>query len=155
MVDIRPFLPDDSAALARIFYDAVQIGAVGEYTQAERNAWCPQLPPDDWAQMRFAGLVTFVAWIDTPVGFMNIDRSGYLDMAFVAPAYTGQGIARALHDRIVAQARAWQLNSISTFASHTARPAFIAMGWDAIRANSVEKGSVTLQNWFMIKQLLA
>jgi hypothetical protein len=70
MVVIRGFDPVDSPALACIFYDAVQTGAAGEYTQAERDAWCNAQPPDNWAIARFDGLAAFVALVDVPVGFM-------------------------------------------------------------------------------------
>ena len=155
MVVIRGFDPVDSPALARIFYDAVQTGAAGEYTQAERDAWCNAPPPDDWANARFDRLATFVALVDAPVGFMNVDKAGYVDMAFVTPTFKGQGVGRLLYEKIEAHALQSGLTGLSTYASHTARPFFEAMGWDVIRANIVEKDSVRLQNWFMIKSLTA
>ena len=155
MVVIRGFDPVDSPALACIFYDAVQTGAAGEYTQAERDAWCNAQPPDNWAIARFDGLAAFVALVDVPVGFMNVDKAGYVDMAFVTPTFKGQGVGRLLYEKVEAHALQSGLIRLSTYASHTARPFFEAMGWDVIRANIVEKDSVRLQNWFMIKSLTA
>jgi putative acetyltransferase len=60
-----------------------------------------------------------------------------------------------LYEKIEAHALQSGLTGLSTYASHTARPFFEAMGWDVIRANIVEKDSVRLQNWFMIKSLTA
>ncbi|MEJ6397842.1 GNAT family N-acetyltransferase [Yoonia sp. 208BN28-4] len=131
----------------------MQIGAAADYSKAERDAWCAALPPSDWAVSRFAGLVTYVAVTDRLVGFMNMDRHGYVDMAFVAPHMHRSGVASALLARLEIHARSTAIQQLSTYASKTARPFFAHHGWDVIRANTVEKGAITLQNWFMMKAL--
>ena len=109
-VTIRPYRPEDRAACARVFFHAVREGAAEFYNEAQRNAWAPSPDPDyedpdklldQWCWVAERGPQT--------VGFMSLDHTGYLDMAFVLPAEMGKGTARALYDTLLAKAHAESL----------------------------------------------
>ena len=92
---IRPFRDDDAAAAARVFFDAVHHAPGNRYDAAQLRAWTAA-PPDTrtWRQ-RLASQTCFVAERQGAViGFMTIDRDGYIDLAFVAPHALVQRVTR-------------------------------------------------------------
>ncbi|MDJ0628620.1 MAG: GNAT family N-acetyltransferase [Rhodobacter sp.] len=147
---IRPYRPADAAALAEIFYRAVREGARSRYSDEQRRAWAPEQPdPQTWAR-RLEGLITVVAVAGgRPVGFMSLRPDGYLDLAFVLPKAMGRGVADALYQDLVAEARQRGIVTLTTEASHLARPFFLRQGWRLVSANTVARGDVKLMNFLM------
>ncbi len=94
---IRRFADRDAPALARVFLRAVHIGARLDYSRRQRQAWTQGTPSAAWIRKRLAGQDVFVATRHgRPVGFMTLRTDGYLDMAFVDPAFAGRGLAKQL-----------------------------------------------------------
>lgn len=152
---VRDATPEDTAALAGIFYRAVQIGSAEVYTQDQRNAWAGQ-PPNAlaWAK-RIEGLLTLVADAGRgPIGFMSLRMDdGYLDLAFVEPVQRGLGVAKDIYIVLENRARAAGLTRLTTHASHMAKPFLERCNWQTLHANRVECGEVTLDNWVMEKRI--
>lgn len=149
---IRDYAPEDAAATARIFHQAVRDGAAGFYTLEQRRAWSPA-PPDigEWRE-RLAGQQAWVAVVDdAPVGFMTLAEQGYIDLAFVAPAQAGRGVGRALYERVEQAAIAVGAPRLHTLASLVARPFFARRGFQVVRRNLIERRGVTLANFTMEK----
>lgn len=127
---IRPFRPTDAEATRDVFVRAVGEGAASRYSAEEIAAWLkdPAMPEGwgDWLH----GQITFVAEdADRITGFMMLERSGYLNMAFVLPEVMGQGTADRLYAQILAAARALGLTRLTVFASRHARRFFARHGW--------------------------
>ncbi|MEV8468624.1 GNAT family N-acetyltransferase [Fluviibacterium sp. DFM31] len=157
MTRIRPYVAADAPALRGIFTEAVQVGARAQYSAAQRDAWsgAAQHCPPDWGD-RLGDHLTFVAEQDgDPVGFMTLGRDGHLDLAFVLPQVMGQGVADALHDRILAEAQARGLSRLTTEASLRAQPFFRRMGWRLVAHQTVEIRGQRLDNAVMEKPLQA
>jgi putative acetyltransferase len=132
-LSVRPYRPDDRAAAALIFYRAVREGAADFYDAAQREAWAPSPEPDAHEADKLVEQWCWIAERDgRPVGFMSLEPSGYLDMAFVLPDEMGRGTARALYAALVARARAEGLNRLWVTASHLARRFFLARGWRVV-----------------------
>ncbi len=150
---VRGATPDDTAALAGIFYHAVQQAVA--YTVDQRNAWAPHCPSStDWAQ-RLKGLVTLVAVDPTPLGFVSLRMSdGYLDLAFVDPAHQGKGVFDGLHTALETQARAPGLVRLHTQASLVLHPILERKGWKTLRRNTVKRAGQDLRNVIMEKPLV-
>jgi putative acetyltransferase len=129
MVTVRRFNLQDAEATRTIFVRAVLQGAKGRYSDAELQDWVPDptMPPD-WG-IWLAGHITFVACNPAPIGFMMVERSGYLNMAFVVPEFMGKGVADALYDAIQAEARALGLAEMTVLASRYAQSFFLRHGW--------------------------
>ncbi|MCB1493266.1 MAG: GNAT family N-acetyltransferase [Rhodobiaceae bacterium] len=153
-VTVRRFEPVDCDATARIFFDAVHVGAAGHYDAEQRRAWAPERPDGARWLDRLTGQSTFVAErAGAVVGFMTLDPSGHIDLAFVAPEAMGQGIAFALYRAVEAEAVRLGLDHLTTEASLVARPFFVRQGWQVVRAQTVERRGVTLSNVRMEKRL--
>ena len=98
MLVIRSGVASDAPALARVFHDAVRIGAREAYSEEECAAWCPDLPEGKpWVE-RLTGADLLVAEVAGEVaGFMSlVVETGMLDMAFVHPDHERKGVATAL-----------------------------------------------------------
>lgn len=151
---VRAFRHADAAEVHRVFVRAVREGAAGHYAEAERLAWAPVTElPASWPGW-LAGMATFVAEQDGRIaGFMALARDGLLDMAFVLPERMGTGVAGALHDRVLTEARALGLTRLRTEASHLARSFFLRRGWVEEARQEVVKQGVRLTNFRMYLDL--
>ena len=149
---IRPYQPQDAAALAGIFYHAVHQGAARHYTARERRAWAPRQPDaTTWAR-RLDGLLTHVAVRgDCALGFMSADPGGYLDLAFVDPDHAGRGVGRSVLASLESKMRETGVTLLTTEASLAARNFFLRQGWSGIARQTVVKNGVNLLNWRMKK----
>ncbi len=124
-------------AMAEVFYRAVREGAKGAYTEAQLEAWAPQVEPN-WD--RPDKLLDQWAWVAEEddgrlLGIMSLEPGGYLDMAFVIPEAMGGDVAPALHAALIARAREAGLTRLTVRASILARRFFLKQGWqvDALR----------------------
>lgn len=146
---IRAYRPEDAAALAQIFYDAVHIGTASYYTAAQRAAWAPICPTAEVWRARLQGLTTFVAADPAPAGFMALRPDGYLDLAFVAPDQQGRGIGSALHDAVLAHARSLTLHSLTVEASLAAHRFFLHHGWQELARQTIPRHGEQIENFRM------
>jgi putative acetyltransferase len=148
---VRPYRAQDCAACWAVFHRAVQIGAQTHYTQAQRNAWSPHQP--EATPQRCATLgrnTTLVACTDGAlIGFMSLEPTGHLDLAFVDPDHAGRGVARALHDRLVTTAIGLGLTRLTADASHLARPFLSRQGWRVITPETIRRNGVELERFKM------
>lgn len=135
---VRPYRPEDRAACALVFYRAVREGAAAFYDQAQREAWAPS-PEPDWSEP--SKLERQWCWVaergDRIVGFMSLEPSGYLDMAFVLPEEMGRGTATAVYATLLARAHDEGLGRLTVIASHLARRFFARRGWRVDRTEDL------------------
>lgn len=156
---LHRYMPEDCAACWLLFYRAVQIGAEKFYDQAQRDAWCDAwcdaccaAPPDPTPE-RNARLADATTWLAMDngrlIGFMSLEADGHLDMAYVDPDYMGQGVAAALHDRIVQSARDAGLTQLRTEASHLAERFFTRQDWQVVTPETVTRDGVSIPRYLM------
>ncbi|WNK01706.1 GNAT family N-acetyltransferase [Thalassospiraceae bacterium LMO-JJ14] len=151
---IRRIQDDDIAATAQLFYCAVRQGAAGYYDDAQRQAWAPEVPELVRWHDRLMAQTGFVAELDGAIiGFMTMTAVGHIDLAYVAPAYIGKGVAKALYDEIVCEATSNGLSRLTSDASHLARAFFERQGWVVIRPQTVVRDGVSIRNFVMHKEL--
>lgn len=152
---IREASAKDSAPLAEVFFNAVQIGAAGAYAQDQRDAWAARQPSaDHWAK-RLEGLLTLVAQDGKRVvGFVSMRMDdGYLDLAFVHSDFAGRGIGGNLCAVLENRARVAGLKRLTVQASDLLKPVLDKRGWSVVEENQVHLGDVILRNWSMEKAL--
>jgi putative acetyltransferase len=127
---IRPYQPQDRAAVALVFYRAVREGSVDYYTEEERAAWAPSPNPHPTKPDKYLTQWCFVAEDQGRMtGFMSMDDTGYLDMAFVIPEAMGTGTAGALYDRLIAHATERGLRHFTVHATALSRRFLEKRGW--------------------------
>lgn len=153
-VSIRPLTAEDGEAAAVIFFDAVQSGTADVYSAAQREAWAGQAPdPAKW-RSKFERISGFAADVgESMAGFMTMNETGYIDLAFVKTEFAGQGIGQMLYRHIEDSARMMDIGRLTTEASRKAEPFFLRLGWQVDQAQTVFKAGVSLTNFKMSKQL--
>jgi putative acetyltransferase len=151
---VREFVDDDVGGTGQVFFDAVRFGAAEYYDDRQRTAWAEKVPDDDEWRKRLQSQYVLVAELNTRlVGFMTLDVYGHIDLAFVVPDLIGKGIARALYERVEAEALRLGIKMLDTEASYLAQRFFKRQGWSVVRQQSVAKGDVSLTNFVMEKRL--
>ena len=153
-VIIRKLAESDAEAAAGVFYDAVHFGTASHYNDAQGKAWAPAPPEGTGWRDRLMTQHGFVAELDGAIiGFMTLRPDGYIDFAYVAPGHIGQGIAKQLYDRILAQARDIGVTRLTSDASYPARQFFEQQGWSVIKEQTVTRNGVSMTNFAMEKYL--
>lgn len=136
-ISVRAYKSGDAVATWVVYRDAVRRTAVRDYSEEQVRAWAPdEVDAEEWARRR-AAAYTFVACQgERVVGFSDFTDDGLLDMLFVHPDYSGQGVARMLVETVLQEAKQRGLSRLVTHASRTARPAFEAFGFVVDRENT-------------------
>lgn len=148
---IRRYRPEDCPILTQLFYETVRRVNLGDYTQAQVEAWAPA-PPE---QQRWAAMLlhheSWVAERDGQIlGFATLDGD-YFDHLFVRWDCQGQGVATALAQAL--ENRAWEkgCKQISVHASITARPFFEKRGYRLVKEQQVERRGQKLTNFLLCR----
>ncbi len=153
---IRNFLPGDEPALRAVFYSSVHDLARHQYTAEQLDAWAPrQYDAGQWGE-RIRGNQPFVAEIEGHIAaYADLQASGYIDHFFVAGAYAGRGVARALMAHIHQAAASRGITHLFADVSLTAEPFFEKSGFVVEARQLVEVRGVVLANARMCKELVA
>lgn len=153
-IHIRPLAPEDYAAVGRIFFCAVHEGTRAAYSYQQRLAWGGDAIDLDRWKARVEALGGFVAETDgEPIGFITIDRTGYVDLAFVLPSASGRGVGRTLLNAAEDWAKDNGATQLTTEASLVAHPFFLKRGWVVVEEEHVERKGVVLNRYKMQKDL--
>ena len=153
---VRPFLPADAPLLREIFRDSIEELTADDYTEAQQEAWASTA--DDVADFaaKLSGQLTLVATLEgSPVGFASLFGKDNIDMLYVHPAATGQGVGAMLVDALEKLAGARGVTKLAVDASDSARGFFEKRGYVAQQRNSISIGDEWLANTTLHKQLVA
>ncbi|MFV0263809.1 MAG: GNAT family N-acetyltransferase [Kluyvera sp.] len=144
---IRPYRDSDFATLCQIFLRAVRETASQHYSPAQINAWA-QVDDARWRQKLANSRVLVAEKEGSVVGFITaVDR--YIDLLFVAPEYSRQGMASALLTSLFALI---PTGTLTVEASITARPCFERMGFQVVAEQRVESRGEEFVNYRMEKR---
>lgn len=151
---IRPFLPTDAPTLRIVFHSSVHQLARQHYSAEQLQAWAPaDYDADQWAERLFANR-PWVAEVDGCIaGFADLQPSGYIDQFFVAGAYAGRGVGRALMAQIHQAAQQAGMARLWADVSLCAEPFFSRSGFVVEARQQVQVRGVLLANTRMAKAL--
>ena len=143
-VGLRPYLPTDAGACARIFRESVEELTLEDYNSEQREAWSSRADDEEAFARKLAEALTLVATVGGPAaGFASL-KAETIDLLYVSPHFARRGVATALVDALVKLAKARGVKRLTTEASDTARPLFAKMGFVAERRSLVTLGDVWL-----------
>lgn len=152
-MNIRRYRKGDVPAMARLFYDTVHGVCAKDYTKEQLDAWADgNVDPDAWHE-RFSTSLTLIAESGSDIiGFANL-KSDLLDMLYMSKYYQRLGMGREMVTQLELAARRRGYRRLVTYASATAKPFFLALGWSVVRSNTAIKNGVALNNYLMEKLL--
>jgi len=153
---MRPFLPADAPLLREIFRDSIEELTTDDYTEAQQEAWASVANDVGEFRDKLSGQLTLVATLEgSPVGFASLEGKDKIDMLYVHPAATGQGVGAMLVDALEKLAGARGTAKLTVDASDSARGFFEKRGYVAQQRNTVSIGDEWLANTTLQKQLAA
>jgi len=153
---LRPFLPADAPLLREIFRDSIEKLTSDDYTEAQQEVWASVADNVADFGKRLSGRLTLVATMEgSPVGFASLEGKDKIDMLYVHPAATGQGVGAMLVDALEKLASSRGETKIVVDASDSARGFFEKRGYVAQQRNTVSVGDEWLANTTLHKQLAA
>jgi putative acetyltransferase len=153
---LRPFLPSDAATLAALFRASVDELAAEDYSDDQRNAWASAADDEEAFAAKLAGGLTIVALVGGEIaGFATLKDNTLVDMLYVRPDLSGQGVGASLADAIERIAGARGAKKLTVEASDTARDFFARRGYVAQSRNTITVGGEWLGNTTMAKDLAA
>lgn len=140
-------LRSDAAALARVMYRAIHLGAT-LYNKAERRAWQPRPMSAEAFQRIIAEQEVWVArGVKGPVGFVSLRRDGYVDLVFLMPHMHGRGLFRRLMDLL----DKGEVRPRTVHASLHAEPAFLRLGFKVQHREVVARNGQRMRRAFMVR----
>ncbi len=151
-ISLRPFLPSDAPALARLFRASVEVLAEEDYSVNQRAAWAGVADELVTFTQRLAGALTLIATRDGGLAGFASFVDGRIDMLYVDPEHARAGVASALADALEKLAAARGATEIQADASDAARDFFAARGYAAWRRNTVTLNGEWLATTTMKKQ---
>jgi len=151
---LRPFLAADTPVLAAIFAAAIEELTGDDYSEAQQQAWASAADDEEKFGKRLAGELTLVATLqNSPVGFASLRGNDHIDMLYVHPSATGQGVASMLCDALEKLAGGRGAKNLTVDASDNAEGFFSKRGYVGKQRNTVTVGGEWLANTTMQKAL--
>lgn len=145
-VKLRRFQANDAEALRELLIETVRQVNKRDYTAAQVAAWAPEdYDRQAWLE-RLQQNKPFIAEIDgTIVGFADVQADGYIDHFFCSASAQGQGVGRALMNKLLAHNYPRFYANVSI----TARPFFERFGFCVVREQQVVVRGIELTNFLM------
>ncbi len=149
---IRRMYPGEGKRLAVLLYESVHRLAAGDYSPEELEAWAPEKMDVPRLNRSLMLHVTFVAEeLGRPVGFICIERDGYINRLFTHPDFTRRGVATALLERAEVWAGKRGLRRVFLSASKTGRDFYLKNGFSICGVEKTERRGVVFENKIMEK----
>lgn len=147
---MRKWRPQDLDATIETFRRAVHDIASADYSPEELQAWAPdEADYPEW-ERRMDISHGWIFEINGKLrGFITTDAPGHIDLLYVHPDYQRMGVASALLDLLVADAGARGIRDLGTEASRTAKPFFEQAGFSLVRAQTVSRNGVAIEQFVM------
>jgi|GEM_PF-854053 len=147
---LRLSQPADAAPLLALFHDTIRRVNCRDYTPEQIAAWKSGILPEVWAaKLANRWCVVAVDDADQPLGFADLEADGHLDRFYTHADHQRRGIGRALLQRVIEQAAAWQLPRVFSEVSITARPFFLSQSFRIITDQLVFSRGAAFLNYRM------
>lgn len=151
---IQLYSDEMTIEIADLFHKSVHEIDSSVYTPKQKEAWAPT-PPDyeRWCK-RLNEKMPFVAIIDGRIaGFMELEPDGHIDCTYTHPEFQRRGVASALYEHLLAEAKIRNIERLYVEASSIAKPFFEHRGFSVIRKNELLQNGVRMINFKMEKHL--
>jgi putative acetyltransferase len=153
---MRPMLPTEAPLVAKIFRASIEELTGDDYSKGQQDAWVAVADDEEAFATRLGKQLTLLGTIEgSPVGFASLKGTSDLDMLYVHPTATGQGIGTMLVDALEKLATARGAAKLTAEVSDNAQDFFRKRGFVAQTRNTVPRGDEWLANTTMEKKLAA
>lgn len=154
-ITVRKYKPEDSQALADIYYNTIHQINIQHYTEEQVRVWAPEtsLESSEWAK-KFEKTKPLVAMVgEIIVGFVEFEPNGHIDCFYCHHKYIGCGVGSILMASVYEIAIQKEIKRIFAEVSITARPFFEKHGFTIVEEQTVDLLGIKLTNYKMEKYL--
>lgn len=146
-MQIRPYRTGEEAELRQLFHAAVHETASRHYSPQQCAAWAPDsYDIAAWVE-RIQSVNPFVVVVgDQLAGFADLQESGYIDLFFVHPRWTGKGVGRSLMQHLMSEAAHRGIIELTADVSLAAEKFFASNGFAVVDRQVVELRGQLLPN---------
>lgn len=152
---VRNYKPEDSQALAELYYNTIHQINIEHYSEEQVQAWAPEagLEASKWAT-KFEKTQPLVAVIgELIVGFVEFEPDGHIDCFYCHHKYIGCGVGSTLMQSVFEIAIQKDIKRIFAEVSITARPFFEKQGFTVTEEQTIVFREVKFINYKMEKYL--
>ena len=152
---IRRLLDDEYDDVVKLITDTVHSVCKNDYTKEELDAWAPEKFDIKKFRENLSSCLNLAAFEKgNLVGFISIERNGYINRLYTHKDFLHRGIATALYLRAEEWARKKGICEISLDSSKTAEGFYLKMGFEKSGISVVSHGDVIFRNTVMKKILV-
>jgi putative acetyltransferase len=152
---LRPFLIEDTPLLVEIFRSSIEELSADDYSESQQEAWASAADDEEEFGERLNKQLTLIATMEggSPIGFASLANNETIDMLYVHPTVSGQGVGAMLVDALEKLAGARGAKRLTADASDSAADFFKKRGFTATQRNTVQRAGEWLANTTMEKKL--
>lgn len=151
---IRSMYPTEIKKLAELLYSSVHTLCTKDYNAAELDAWAPKnMDMKKFSSSLFRSHNWVMVHNREIVGFVNVEKDGYVNRLFTHPDYVRKGIGSALLKTAENWAKKRGLRRMRLAASKTGYEFYKKMGYNIVDVEIVERKGVRFENKVMEKML--
>ena len=149
---IRRLLDDEYEDVVKLITDTVHTVCKNDYTKEELEAWAPENFNITKFKDNLSPCFNLVAFEKGKlVGFISMERNGYINRLYTHKNYLRRGIATALYKRAEQWAKEKGICEISLDSSKTAKNFYLKLGFKESGISVINHGDVIFRNTVMKK----
>lgn len=149
---IRRLLDDEYDNVVKLITQTVHTVCAKDYTKEELDAWAPENFDINKFRGNLSGCLNLAAFEkEMLVGFISVERSGYINRLYTHKDFLRRGIATALFKRAEDWARLKGIRELSLDSSKTAEGFYLKMGFKKSGLSVINHGGVVFRNTVMKK----
>ncbi len=151
---IRKLLDDEFEEVINLIYETVHHACKDDYTERELFAWAP----DNFDRIKFQKALdgcynTVMVDKNGIVGFLSMEKDGYLNRLYTHKEHIGKGIATALLENAQNWAKRNGITEIRLDSSKTAEIFYLKSGFTECGVSVLAHNGVIFKNKTMHKYL--
>ena len=151
---IRKLLDDEYDEVINLIWQTVHSVCKNDYSEKELDAWAPMNFDTNKFRSSLANSLNLAAFKGRKiVGFISVERSGYINRLYTHKDFQRCGIATSLFE----EAQKWAIENgireMSLDSSKTAEKFYIKMGFEKAGVSVMYHGDVIFRNTIMKKLL--
>lgn len=155
---LRRYEPSDADRVAWLYFISARVLGSRDYSVEQVKAWAPAPATRESVQARVSdGRLTVVACGSDGqiLAYGDLEPDGHIDHLYAMPEVSGRGVAPAVLERLIHEARDQGLGHLHVEASALARGLFERAGFVVLRRRDFQIGGVAIHNYAMVKTLRA
>lgn len=152
---IRRLLDDEYYDVVQLITQTVHSVCINDYTKEELDAWAPENFDINKFRRNLSHCYNLVAFEKGKlVGFISVERSGYINRLYTHKDFLRRGIATALYNKAEEWAKENGICEMSLDSSKTAEEFYLKLGFVKSGVSVMTHGNVVFRNTVMKKILV-